>query len=370
MTADNMALEIARLFALEGEPVDAKPYGCGHINDTYCVFCERENAPRRRYILQRVNNNVFKDVPALMENMVNITAYLRRVVAADGGDPDRECLTLVPTKSGEPYYAAPDGRYWRAFIFIENAITYQTAAKPEHFYYAGCAFGRFQRLLADYPSATLHETIPNFHNTASRYRDFEAAVAENASGRAAEAAEEIAFVRARQADMGVLVDMLAAGELPLRVTHNDTKLNNVMLDDVTGRPVCVIDLDTVMPGLSLYDFGDSIRFGSNPAAEDERDLSLVTCDLNLFEQYARGFLEECGDRRTPAEIRMLPFYAKMMTLECGMRFLADHIAGDTYFKIHRPGHNLDRCRTQLKLVADMETKMDAMAAIVDRCLKK
>ena len=330
----------------------------------------RRIGPQRRYILQRVNNNVFKDVPALMENMVKVTAYLRRVVIAAGGNPDRECLTLIPTKAGEPYYTAPDGRYWRAFNFIENAITYQTAAKPEHFYYAGCAFGRFQKLLADYPSATLHETIPNFHNTASRYRDFEAAVAENVSGRAAAVAEEIAFVRARKDDMGILVDKLAAGELPLRVTHNDTKLNNVMLDDVTSRPVCVIDLDTVMPGLSLYDFGDSIRFGSNPAAEDERDLSKVYCDLGLFEQYTRGFLEECGDMLTPEEIRLLPFSAKMMTLECGMRFLADHIAGDTYFKIHRPGHNLDRCRTQFKLVADMEKKMDDMAAIVNHCLKK
>ena len=370
MTAENLALETARLFSFEGEPVDAKPYGCGHINDTYCVCCEREGEPQRRYILQRVNNNVFKDVPALMENMVKVTAYLRRVVIAAGGNPDRECLTLIPTKAGDPYYAAPNGRYWRAFIFIENAITYQTAAKPEHFYYAGCAFGRFQKLLADYPSATLHETIPNFHNTASRYRDFETAVAENVSGRAADVAEEIAFVRARKDDMGILVNKQATGELPLRVTHNDTKLNNVMLDDVTSRPVCVIDLDTVMPGLSLYDFGDSIRFGSNPAAEDERDLSKVYCDLGLFEQYTRGFLEECGDMLTPEEIRLLPFSAKMMTLECGMRFLADHIAGDTYFKIHRPGHNLDRCRTQFKLVADMEKKMDDMAAIVNRCLKK
>ena len=366
MTVENLALETARLFSFEGEPVDAKPYGCGHINDTYCVCCERAGEPQRRYILQRVNNNVFKDVPALMENMVKVTAYLRRVVIAAGGNPDRECLTLIPTKAGEPYYTAPDGRYWRAFNFIENAITYQTAAKPEHFYYAGCAFGRFQKLLADYPSATLHETIPNFHNTASRYRDFEAAVAENVSGRAAAVAEEIAFVRARKDDMGILVDKLAAGELPLRVTHNDTKLNNVMLDDVTSRPVCVIDLDTVMPGLSLYDFGDSIRFGSNPAAEDERDLSKVYCDLGLFEQYTRGFLEECGDMLTPEEIRLLPFSAKMMTLECGMRFLADHIAGDTYFKIHRPGHNLDRCRTQFKLVADMEGQWEAMKAVVDK----
>ena len=366
----NTALEVARLFALEGEPVDAKPYGCGHINDTYCVCCRREGKPQRRYILQRVNRHVFKDVPALMDNMIHVTAFLREAVIKSGGDPDRECLTLIPTKTGDFYYTAPDGHYWRAFIFIENAITFQTAEKPEHFYYAGCAFGRFQKLLAEYPSETLNETIPNFHNTASRYRDFERAVEENASGRAGDCADEIAFIRARQKDTSVLVDMLAAGELPLRVTHNDTKLNNVMLDDVTGKPVCVIDLDTVMPGLSLYDFGDSIRFGSNPAAEDETDLSKVYCDLDLFEEYTKGFLGECGDMLTENEIRMLPFAAKMMTLECGMRFLADHIAGDTYFKIHRDGHNLDRCRTQLKLVADMEQKMDQMSAIVTKYAEK
>ncbi len=360
------AMEVARVFALEGEPIDAKPYGCGHINDTYCVCCQREGKPQRRYILQRINHNVFKDVPGLMRNMIAVTAFLRKAVIAEGGNPDRECLTLIDTRDGEKYYHDPDGNYWRAFIFIENAITYQTVEKPEHFYYSGCAFGKFQRLLADYPSATLGETIPNFHNTASRYRDFEQAVKENASGRADEVREEIAFIRARAADCSILTNLLAKGELPLRVTHNDTKLNNVMLDDVTGRPVCVIDLDTVMPGLSLYDYGDSMRFGTNPAAEDETDLSKVTCDLNLFEQYTKGFLEECGSMLTPQEIENLPLSAKLMTLECGMRFLADHIAGDTYFKIHRDGHNLDLCRTQLKLVADMEAKMDTMKQIVEK----
>lgn len=190
------AMEVAHVFALEGEPIDAKPYGCGHINDTYCVCCQREGKPQRRYILQRINHNVFKDVPGLMRNMIAVTAFLRQAVIAEGGNPDRECLTLIDTRDGEKYYHDPDGNYWRAFIFIENAITYQTVEKPEHFYYSGCAFGKFQRLLADYPSATLGETIPNFHNTASRYRDFEQAVKENASGRADEVREEIAFIRA------------------------------------------------------------------------------------------------------------------------------------------------------------------------------
>lgn len=360
------ALNMAKRFALDGEPVDAKPYGCGHINDTYCVCCHREGKPQRRYILQRVNNNVFKNVPELMDNMIRVTAFLKDRVVEAGGDPDRECLQLVPDRSGAMFLQDEEGGFWRCFIFIENAVTFQTVEKPEHFYYSACAFGRFQRLLADFPAATLYEVIPHFHDTASRYRDFEQAVKQDVLGRAKEVQAEIAFVRDREADTRVLVDLLAAGRLPLRVTHNDTKLNNVMLDDVTGKPVAVIDLDTVMPGLSLYDFGDSIRFGASTAAEDEPDLSKVSCDLGLFEEYARGFLGECGDMLTREEIEYLAFGAKIMTLECGMRFLTDYLQGDTYFKIHRPGHNLDRCRTQFKLVADMEKKMDQMRAIVAR----
>lgn len=360
------ALEIAKRFDLDGEPVDAKPYGCGHINDTYCVCCHREEKPQRRYILQRVNSNVFKNVLELMDNMIRVTAFLRDRVVEAGGDPDRECLQLVPDKAGAPYLQDGEGGYWRCFIFIENAVTFQTVEKPEHFYYSACAFGKFQRLLADFPAATLHEVIPHFHDTASRYRDFERAVEQDVLGRAKGVEAEIAFVRAREADTRVLVDLLAVGRLPLRVTHNDTKLNNVMLDDVTGKPVAVIDLDTVMPGLSLYDFGDSIRFGASTAAEDEPDLSKVSCDLNLFEEYVKGFLGECGDMLTREEIGYLAFGAKIMTLECGIRFLTDYLQGDTYFKIHRPGHNLDRCRTQFKLVADMEEKMDRMDQIVAR----
>ena len=216
------------------------------------------------------------------------------------------------------------------------------------------------------PSATLGETIPNFHNTASRYRDFEQAVKENASGRADEVREEIAFIRARAADCSILTDLLAKGELPLRVTHNDTKLSNVMLDDVTGRPVCVIDLDTVMPGLSLYDYGDSMRFGTNPAAEDETDLSKVTCDLNLFEQYTKGFLEECGSMLTPQEIENLPLSAKLMTLECGMRFLSDYLEGDHYFHINYEQQNLNRARTQFKLTSGMEENWDAMQKVIEK----
>ena len=358
------ALTISKRFALEGEPVDAKPYGCGHINDTYCVCCRREGespaavyppAGEQKRVCQCARADGYYDP---CHRLSEGTRPRRGRRSRPGMPPAR------PHKGRRAVSAGRGGPILALFRFHRERRHFQTVGKPEHFYYSACAFGKFQRLLAAYPAETLHEVIPHFHDTADRYKNFEKAVAENASGRAADVEPEIAFVRAREADTHRLVDLLAAGELPLRVTHNDTKLNNVMLDDVTGRPVAVIDLDTVMPGLSLYDFGDSIRFGANPAAEDEQDLSKVYCDLNLFEEYTKGFLEECGDMLTAREIELLPFAAKIMTFECGIRFLTDHIAGDTYFKIHREGHNLDRCRTQFKLVADMEAKMEQMKAIV------
>ena len=353
-------LKISNDFAIIGSAISAEPYGCGHINDTYLVITDAN----KKYILQRVNNNVFKNVEQLMGNIEAVTSFLRK-----GINCACECLTLVPRKSGEAFLKE-DGNYYRVYIFIENAVTYQTVSDPKHFYYSGVAFGRFQKQLGKFPAETLFEVIPNFHNTKSRFVDFEKAVELDTKGRAASVKDEIKFAEARKTDAAVLVDMLDRGELPLRVTHNDTKLNNVMLDSETGMPRCVIDLDTVMPGLSLYDYGDSIRFGTNPAAEDEKDLSKVFCDLNLFEQYSRGFLEECGDMLTENEIKMLPFAAKLMTYECGIRFLADHLNGDTYFKIHRENHNLDRCRTQFKLVADMEAKMDQMNNIIKNIIQK
>lgn len=364
------AEEVASVFDFEGVISGIKTFGCGHINDTYCVTCTRRNKPPVRYILQRINHHVFKNIKGLMENVFSVTEYLRNAVIAEGGDPQHDCLLIIPTKDGKMDYYDAEGYCWRAFNFIENAICFESVGKAEHFYYSGRAFGKFQRLLAEYPSETLHVTIPDFHNTPVRYKTFEKAVEENRSGRAGEVSEEIAFIRARREQMSALVDRLESNELPLRVTHNDTKLNNVLLDDVTGAPVCVIDLDTVMPGLSLYDFGDSIRFGANRAAEDEQDLSRVYCDLDLFEHYTQGYLEECGSMLTPGEIKMLAFSARLMTLECGMRFLTDHIDGDRYFKISRPGHNLDRCRTQFKLVADMESKSDEMERIVRDCVQK
>ncbi len=355
-------------FALNGRLISAEPYGSGHINDTLLVVVEKEGEETavRRYILQRMKDSIFTAPSALMENVVNVTSFLRRKIEEEGGDPERETLNIVPTKDGASFWTDPDKNYWRVYHFIEGASCYDQVRNPEDFYQSALAFGRFQQMLSDYPAETLHETIPNFHNTPLRLADFGRAVAEDVCGRAGDVQQEIRFILDREQDTHILADMLKRGELPLRVTHNDTKLNNVMIDDATGRGLCVIDLDTVMPGLAAHDYGDSIRFGASTAAEDEPDLSKVSLDLELFESYTRGFLKGCGGSLTEAEVRMLPMGAKMMTLECGMRFLADYLQGDVYFKTHRAGQNLDRCRTQLKLVKDMEEKWDQMSAVVDR----
>ena len=351
-------VEIAKRFALDREPLRAEPYGCGHINDTYCVY-----AADKRYILQRINHNIFPNVKGLMDNILRVTETIKAKVIEAGGDPERECLQVIPTCDGAPYLEF-EGNYYRMYVFVEQTLSLQTVENPVHFYYSAVAFGQFQRRLADFPAETLCEVIPNFHNTVTRYEAFEAAVAADLKGRAAEVADEIAFVRARKADTEKLVTLLESGELPLRVTHNDTKLNNVLLDEATGKPMAVIDLDTVMPGSALYDFGDSIRFGTNPVAEDEKDLSKVYCDVALFEEYTKGFLEACGQSLTATEKELLPFGGYLMTLECGIRFLTDYLNGDTYFKIHYPEQNLDRCHTQFKLAADIQDKMDELCAIV------
>lgn len=350
-------------FQVEQDIVSVEPYGSGHINHTYLAVA----ASGKKYILQGINTSIFKNTAELMENVLGVTSYLRKEIIKNGGDPERETLTVVPTMDEKAYYTDAEGNAWRVYVFIEDAITFDMVESKEDFYESGKAFGHFQAMLADYPAETLHETIPDFHNTAKRYKDFEKAVEENVCGRAAEVAEEIAFVRARKDEMSLLHELLAKGELPLRVTHNDTKLNNIMLDPKTHKAVCVIDLDTVMPGLSVHDFGDAIRFGANTAAEDEPDASKASLSLELFEIYVKGFLEGCNNRLTAKEVEMLPMGAKMMTLECGMRFLTDYLQGDTYFKTTREKHNLDRCRTQFALVADMEAKWQQMC---DICTKK
>lgn len=359
---------IAEKFEIEGKVESVASYGNGHINDTYIVVCEIEPGKTRRYILQRMNHEVFKDPKGLMENVVGVTAFLQKKIKENGGDSEREALNVIPAREGGFYCEEEDGTFWRVYSFVEDADSFDVVKRPEDFYESAVAFGNFQKLLEDYPAESLHETIPNFHNTIDRLRKFKEAVKADAVGRVAEVKDEIQFVMDREKDCYVLCDMLASGEIPLRVTHNDTKLNNIMLDKETGKGICVIDLDTVMPGSALYDYGDSIRFGANTGEEDEKDLSKISCDLNLFELYTKGFIEGCGGSLTEKEIRLLPMGAKLMTLECGMRFLTDYLEGDHYFKIHRPEHNLDRCRTQFAMVKDMEDKWEKMQEIVEKYL--
>lgn len=352
--------EILSQFNIE---VDAAPYGEGHINTTYLA----ELAPDK-YILQKINTNIFTDPDGLMKNIAAVTSFLRKSIIENGGDPKRETLNLILTKNGDTYYKTEDGSCFRLYTYVENTVTYQNVEKKEQFYNAAKAFGKFQCQLAAFPADTLTETIKDFHNTRTRFEAFKQAVAEDKMGRKSSVTNEIEFVMARENECGIIVDALKRGEIPTRVTHNDTKLNNVLFDAATDEAICVIDLDTVMPGSMLYDYGDSIRFGASSGAEDEIDLDKIYCDLELFKAYTKGYLEAIGESITEKEIELLPFSAKLMTYECGMRFLTDYLNGDTYFKIHRPKHNLDRARTQFKLVYDMECKMEEMKQIVKDCI--
>lgn len=356
---DNCLSEIFESFGFTGNAI---PYGTGHINDTYLI-----NATNgKKYIVQRINNDIFKKPWELMDNVVAVTAHIRSKIIAQGQNPERKVLNFLKAKDGKYYVETKSGKFFRAYEYVDGVSTYDIVEKPEDFYKAAKAFGKFQNQLSDFPASKLYETIPNFHNTRSRYEDFKKAVKEDRCGRLKDVKAEVEFYLEREADSDIVVDAMAQGKIPVRVTHNDTKLNNVLIDNATNEGICVIDLDTVMPGSLLYDFGDSMRFGTNTAAEDEKDLSKVTSDLTYFEYFTKGFLEELSNSITKEEIELLPFSAKLLTLECGTRFLADHLNGDTYFKIHREGHNLDRARTQMKLVADMESKMDKMAAIVKK----
>ena len=365
MEISNTVREAIDGFKLHGELKECIRYGSGHINDTYRLTYETSQGTKR-YILQRMSRNIFKKPVELMENISGVTSWLRKKIIENGGDPERETLTLVKSQTGLPYFVDSDGEYWRVYLFIEGATCYDAVKDDNDFYQSAVAFGHFQQLLADYPAETLHETIKNFHNTPDRLEKFKKAVAEDVCGRAASVQKEIDFIMEREELTHALYDMQLDGRLPLRVTHNDTKLNNIMIDDATGKAICVIDLDTVMPGLTANDFGDSIRFGASTGAEDEKDLTKVSCDLHLYEVYVKGFIEGCGGALTETELDMLPMGAILMTFECGMRFLTDYLEGDHYFKIHREGHNLDRCRTQFKLVKDMEEKLSRMKEIVNK----
>ena len=346
-----------------GGPMVCDPhhYGEGHINDTFVVWRADHT---KRFILQRINTDTFTDPAGLMENICGVTRHLRTKIQAEGGDPGRECLNVIPTLSGAAYYIDSEGNAWRAYDFVENTVCLQQVGCEADFRTVAETLGKFQNQLADYPASTLHETIARFHDTPNRYANFEKALAADALGRAKTIAPEIAFIHAREKDCHVLLDQLAAGEIPLRVTHNDTKINNVLLDEATGKGICVIDLDTVMLGLSAYDFGDSIRTGANDCAEDEPDQSKVHFDLHLYEVFAKGYLSTAGSTMHTAEKKSLAWGAKLMTLECGIRFLTDYLEGDHYFHIAHPNHNLDRARTQFTLVRQMEDVFDQMTAIV------
>ena len=360
-------LDILTRFFLDAEAVSCMPYGNGHINRTYLVMTRSGH----RYIMQRINDAVFKDVPALMRNISSVTRYLR-----ERGLDHCHVLTLVPTLDGQEYIYWKDesdagkSGYYRVYEFITDSVCIDQPESAWEFRQSALAFGRFQTQLADFPAATLSETIPKFHDTVNRYKTLHRAIEADALGRARDVRPEIDFALSQEVHAGVMLDMLIRGDLPLRVTHNDTKMNNVMLDAKTREPLCVIDLDTVMPGLSGNDFGDSIRFGASTGVEDERDLSKVSISLELFRAYTEGFLESCGATLTRWEIETLPMGAKLMTLECGVRFLTDYLEGDTYFRTHRPAQNLDRARTQFKLVADMDSKWDQMRRIVSEEAKR
>jgi len=357
---------IVNQFCVEGTLQNICAYGNGHINATYYLETEK-NAQVHRYILQQINTDIFKNPDQLMENIVGVTEFLKVKIRERGGDCSRETLQVIETKDGSSYYRDENGSCYRMYLFIVDSASYDQVDSAETFYESAVAFGNFQALLAEYPAHKLHETIPHFHDTKKRFENFLTALEQDICGRAKSVQEEIAFVMDRKDEMDCLTKLLASGELPMRVTHNDTKLNNIMIDDTTKKGICIIDLDTVMPGSALYDFGDSIRFGANTAAEDETDLSKVSLSLPLYTAYVKGYLEGCQGKLTALEKELLPVGAKMMTLECGMRFLTDYLQGDTYFRIHRPKHNLDRCRTQFALVADMEKKWDEMKAVVAAC---
>ncbi|HUN85985.1 MAG TPA: aminoglycoside phosphotransferase family protein [Terracidiphilus sp.] len=350
---------VARKFQVEGEFVSAAPYGSGHINDSYCAVFDRGGQPVR-VILQRINHHVFKNPVAVMENIQRVTSHLAPQVACEA-DGDRRVLRLIEARDGGAWYVDEEGSHWRAYWFIERAQSFDAVEGTQQAYQAARAFGEFQRMLADLPAPRLHDTIPNFHHTPKRFRALEEAITADVAGRAILAKREIEFALARKSIVSVLLD----ANLPERVTHNDTKFNNVLLDDETGEGICVIDLDTVMPGLVAYDFGDMVRTTTSPAKEDEQDLSKVDMHFSLFESLVRGYLSSAGGFLSKAEKDQLAFSGKLITFEIGIRFLTDYLAGDTYFKVHRDGHNLHRCRTQFKLVESIEEQEERMARMVE-----
>ncbi len=357
-----MSYTIKDICAQFGVTAEPEAFGNGHINDTY--IC-RTNPP---VILQRINTTVFNKPDEVMENIFGVTEFLAEKIKNEGGDPLRETLHFTKTLDGKNYYRADDGNAFRMYTYIDDAKSYDNADSPEILCNAAESFGRFQKMLDGYPADTLHETIKDFHNTPVRVQQLKTAIKNDAAGRAASVKSEIDTALEYAKYASAITDEMSAGTVPSRVTHNDTKLNNVLFDNATNKGLCVIDLDTVMPGSALFDFGDALRFAASSAAEDETDLSKVYFDLDKFEAYTKGFLSQTRDCLTEKEIELLPLSVLILTYECGTRFLADHLNGDVYFKIHRENHNLDRARTQLTLVKDIESKLDKMSQIVNKYL--
>ncbi len=355
--------DVVKRFRAWGDFVGAVPYGSGHINDTFKVTFNMAGAPVH-YLLQRINHTIFKDPRSVMDNIVRVTNHVRARLTTEGlSDVTRHSLCVVFARDTQPCHQDGEGNWWRMYLFVEGALTYDTIQNERQAFEAARAYARFQNLLADLPAPRLHETIPNFHNTPIRLKALQVAIAADSCNRAVDVSAEIAFVERRAAQCGRLLERHAKGEIPERITHNDTKLNNVMIDDATGKGVCVIDLDTVMPGLALYDFGDMVRSATAAAPEDERDLGKVRMRIEMFEQIARGYLSEALFLNT-AEREELVFSGRLITMMIGMRFLTDYLQGDVYFKTKRPGHNLDRCRVQFRMVESMEAQEDAMERLV------
>lgn len=332
-------------------------YGNGHINDTYLT-------ETKSYILQRINTKIFKNHAQLMNNIDNVTSFLREKIVAAGGDPDRETLTVVKTREGKNYYEYDSDNVFRVYKFITGTKSIEQSSSPTDLYHAGKGFGKFTRMLDDYPADKLYETIADFHNTPKRVEALKKAISDDIAKRASLVQEEIEFALKNAEFAGKVVEAMEKGEIPLRVTHNDTKINNILFDEITDEAVCVIDLDTVMPGSALYDFGDALRIGASTAAEDETDLSKVHFDKEYFRGFAKGYFEEMKEYLTQKEIELLPFSAKLLTYECGIRFLTDYLNGDTYFKIHYEQHNLDRARNQFKLVSDIDKLEEELNKII------
>ncbi len=361
--------QISRQFQIYGEILHAETCKIGHINETYSATYDQGGA-RVRYIHQKINQSVFKNPALLMDNVVRVTSHLRhKLQSLDARDITRRCLTIVPTRDGKAYYSDSDGDFWRTFVFIEGVQTFESVQSQQQALQAGKAFGFFQHLLVDLPGGRLVDTIPHFHHSRKRFQALQQAVENDHVNRALSAKAEIQFALRHEAMVDVILKSLADKKIPERITHNDTKFNNVMLDTVTGEAMCVVDLDTVMPGCALYDFGDMVRTTTSPTMEDELDLSKVRMQISMFKKLAEGYLSSAGAFLTPAERALIAFAGKLITFTIGLRFLTDHLAGDNYFRIHRPGHNLDRCRTQFKLVESIEHQEEAMQKFVDKLAK-